>query len=222
MSAVDAQVLHAEPGDTIAVRVPGAAMSIEALNGIARELREQFPENRILILGDDMEIAALRPSPSVMARAFHEAFDLVARETPQVDDIPLLERELRVRLLLEEVAELVCAIHGLPDPQQLAAFFTAMVRNHTELADSRGQREPFDVVEVAHESADVLAVVFGAALHYGFDLDAAYAEVAESAMRKRAPDGTVRRRDDGKVLKPEGWQPPDVASAIGLDTGASS
>jgi len=36
-------------------------------------------------------------------------------------------------------------------------------------------------------------------------------------MRKVSADGKVRRRADGKVLKPDGWTPPDVAGVIGLE-----
>jgi hypothetical protein len=31
---------------------------------------------------------------------------------------------------------------------------------------------------------------------------------------EKAPGGIVKRRPDGKVLKPEGWQPPDIAKLI--------
>lgn len=40
--------------------------------------------------------------------------------------------------------------------------------------------------------------------------DAAASEVAKSNLAKIV-DGRVIRREDGKVLKPEGWTPPDIA-----------
>lgn len=30
-------------------------------------------------------------------------------------------------------------------------------------------------------------------------------------------DGKVLRRADGKLMKPLGWQPPDIAGALGID-----
>jgi len=42
-----------------------------------------------------------------------------------------------------------------------------------------------------------------------------FAEVHRSNMAKLV-DGKVIRREDGKVLKPEGWTPPDVKGAMGL------
>jgi predicted HAD superfamily Cof-like phosphohydrolase len=91
---------------------------------------------------------------------------------------------LRRRLLKEEVHEARCALLG-PD---LAA--------------------------IARELADVLAVTYGAALEFGIPLDAVYREVHWSNMAKRQPDGSVLLREDGKVLKPPGWQPPDVAAVL--------
>lgn len=33
-------------------------------------------------------------------------------------------------------------------------------------------------------------------------------------MAKVGPDGQLRRRSDGKVLKPDGWRPPDVRRVL--------
>ena len=43
--------------------------------------------------------------------------------------------------------------------------------------------------------------------------DDAFNEVHRSNMAKLV-DGKVIRRDDGKVLKPEGWQPPQLAQFL--------
>jgi predicted HAD superfamily Cof-like phosphohydrolase len=43
--------------------------------------------------------------------------------------------------------------------------------------------------------------------------DDAFNEVHRSNMAKLV-DGKVLRRDDGKVLKPEGWQPPQLAQFL--------
>ena len=148
-------------------------------------------------------------------RAFHDAFDLVIRDEPLTDGIEGQELQLRVRLIAEEVAEMLCAMLGVDHATALADVFVDELLKHAV----RAPMPDVDVAHVARESADVLNVVYGTALHYGFDLDAAFAEVHESCMRKVGPDGQVRRRADGKVLKPEGWEPPNVARAIGLEEG---
>lgn len=70
-----------------------------------------------------------------------------------------------------------------------------------------------DLVEIADALADMVYVIYGTALSYGIDLDAVLAEVHRSNMAK-AVDGKVVRREDGKILKPEGWEPPRIAQVL--------
>jgi predicted HAD superfamily Cof-like phosphohydrolase len=69
-----------------------------------------------------------------------------------------------------------------------------------------------DLARIAKELADVIVVTYGAALEFGIDLDAVVAEVHRSNMTKAGGP----RRADGKQLKPEGWEPPDVKGVLGL------
>lgn len=68
----------------------------------------------------------------------------------------------------------------------------------------------YDLVETADALADLLYVTYGYAITLGIDIDAVFAAVHTSNMAK-APGGVVIRREDGKVLKPEGWEPPTEA-----------
>ncbi|MFE5894377.1 MazG nucleotide pyrophosphohydrolase domain-containing protein [Streptomyces sp. NPDC002285] len=95
-----------------------------------------------------------------------------------------------------------------------------------ELAAHRGEllaEEAAEVAEVAvtgpldklaHELADVVYVAYGTALVHGIDLDAVLAEIHRSNMTKLGPDGRVARRADGKVLKGEHYEVPDVSSVL--------
>ncbi|MFF5481772.1 MazG nucleotide pyrophosphohydrolase domain-containing protein [Streptomyces sp. NPDC012935] len=95
-----------------------------------------------------------------------------------------------------------------------------------ELASHRGEllaEEAAEVAEVsvtgpldklAHELADVVYVAYGTALVHGIDLDAVLAEIHRSNMTKLGPDGRVARRADGKVLKGEYYEVPDVSSVL--------
>ena len=71
-----------------------------------------------------------------------------------------------------------------------------------------------DVVEVADALTDILYVVYGAGHAFGIDLDACFAEVHRTNMAKLGPDGKPIRREDGKVLKPEGWTPPNLRDVL--------
>lgn len=91
---------------------------------------------------------------------------------------------LRRRLIEEEVAELLEALDGKP-PEA-----------------------------VAKEASDVLVVVLGTMSEMGIPFDAVWRAVHESNMAKRSPNGEITRRADGKVLKPPGWAPPDIAAVL--------
>lgn len=74
-----------------------------------------------------------------------------------------------------------------------------------------------DVVEVADALADIIYVAVGTALEYGIPLDKVWDEVQRTNMAKIDPtNGKVRRREDGKILKPKGWTAPDIKRALGL------
>lgn len=77
-----------------------------------------------------------------------------------------------------------------------------------------------DVVEIADALADMVVVIYGTAAAYGIDLDACCAEVYRSNMTKLTVDGDVVRNEAGKVLKPDTYQPPNLADVIGhMDGG---
>jgi predicted HAD superfamily Cof-like phosphohydrolase len=63
---------------------------------------------------------------------------------------------------------------------------------------------------LAHELADVVWCCYGMAQAQAIDLDVALDAVGAANMAKLS--GPLR--GDGKQLKPEGWQPPDMAEAI--------
>ena len=68
-----------------------------------------------------------------------------------------------------------------------------------------------DRVEQLDALVDILVVTMGAIRAGGFDGEGAWKEVMDTNFAKIDPDtGKVRKREDGKVLKPEGWQPPKL------------
>lgn len=57
---------------------------------------------------------------------------------------------------------------------------------------------------------DMMWVIVGYMKSRGWDCEAIWDEGAKSNLSKIDPTtGLVRRREDGKILKPEGWQPPN-------------
>ncbi|MFE9972908.1 hypothetical protein ACFYRD_19670 [Streptomyces hirsutus] len=67
---------------------------------------------------------------------------------------------------------------------------------------------------LAHELADVVYVAYGTALVHGIDLDAVISEIHRANMSKRGPGGEIARRFDGKVLKGDHYEAPDVSRVL--------
>ncbi len=68
-----------------------------------------------------------------------------------------------------------------------------------------------DRVEMLDALTDILVVTIGAIHSMGADGEGAWNEVMRTNFAKIDPvTGKVRKREDGKVLKPEGWQPPEL------------
>lgn len=63
---------------------------------------------------------------------------------------------------------------------------------------------------------DLEYVVIQYALDCGFDTGAAFDRVHEANMRKVGPDGKFIFNDYGKVMKPEGWEPPYLDDLAGV------
>ena len=60
-----------------------------------------------------------------------------------------------------------------------------------------------------------MVVTIGAIHSLGVDGEGAWAEVMRSNLDKIDPiTGFVKKREDGKVLKPEGWKPPELDQFI--------
>lgn len=86
-------------------------------------------------------------------------------------------------------------------------------------------REYFDaeasdnLVETIDGLLDIIVIAWGTALTYVGALKAHMAayEVARSNLTKVNGElGPILRREDGKILKPEGWEPPDIKGVLGL------
>jgi predicted HAD superfamily Cof-like phosphohydrolase len=68
-----------------------------------------------------------------------------------------------------------------------------------------------DKVETLDALVDILVVTIGAIHSMGSDAEGAWKEVMSTNFAKIDHEtGLVRRREDGKVLKPVGWTAPEL------------
>ena len=99
-----------------------------------------------------------------------------------------------------------------PHPDRVKLREDLIREEFEEFLEAGANRDP---VAAADALADLVYVVYGAALEWGIPLDACFAEVHRSNMTKVWPDGTVHYREDGKVLKPPSYSPADIAGILG-------
>ena len=71
-----------------------------------------------------------------------------------------------------------------------------------------------DKVETLDALVDILVVTIGALHSFGADVEGAWREVMQTNFAKIDEDGKVRKREDGKILKPLGWTPPELKQFV--------
>lgn len=108
---------------------------------------------------------------------------------PEYPDIPVTPtRNLCAALIREEALETALALARAPDAL-----------------------EAMDVlVEVADGLADLIYVCLYTANAYGIDMEPVWNEVQRTNMAKKG--GPIR--EDGKAMKPTGWEPPNIKAIL--------
>ncbi len=72
-----------------------------------------------------------------------------------------------------------------------------------------------DDVEQIDACFDMIWVIIGFMHSRGWNCDAIWDEGAKSNLAKiDSKTGKVLKREDGKVMKPEGWKPPDFSKFL--------
>ncbi len=95
-----------------------------------------------------------------------------------------IRRDLRMDLLMEEVKEL-------------------------KVAEKKN-----DLVGVADALVDIMYICCGTGLEYGIPVDPVFDEIHRANMSKANKDGSIKKREDGKILKGDLYTPPDVAKVL--------
>lgn len=124
---------------------------------------------------------------SEKVRAFHDGIGAIHPDTPTVPTAETLS--LREALIDEEYAEVKAAI--------------AALRTHPSPTAA-------DLTDLASELVDLLYVTYGALSAIGVPTEQVFGAIHDANMLKL----TGPKREDGKQLKPEGWQPADVRGII--------
>jgi predicted HAD superfamily Cof-like phosphohydrolase len=110
----------------------------------------------------------------------------VGQETPAFAQSTVSDQaELYKKLIIEEYSEFIEADINNDDVERIDACF------------------------------DMMWVIVGYMKSRGWDCETIWDEGAKSNLSKIDPvSGLVKRREDGKILKPEGWQPPNFTKFV--------
>ena len=118
----------------------------------------------------------------------------------------------------EKVAEFMKACdQQVVETPQMPDEFTTSLRLHLiheevhELVEGIRNR---DIVEIADALTDILYVVYGAGHAFGIPLDKCFDEVQRSNMTKVMPNGKVLKNAEGKVMKPDTYEEPNLEKIL--------
>lgn len=91
-------------------------------------------------------------------------------------------------------------------------YMKLIQEEYTELMDAEAVS---DDAEICDACFDLMWVLVGYMKSRGWDCEEIWDEGAKSNLSKIDPVTLrVKRREDGKILKPEGWKPPDFAKFV--------
>jgi len=95
------------------------------------------------------------------------------------------------------------------DQAQFDMYMSLIDEEYQELKDAPNDVETLDAL------IDILVVTIGAIHSAGWDAEGAWKEVMSTNFAKIDREtGKVRKREDGKVLKPLGWKAPELAQFV--------
>ena len=105
----------------------------------------------------------------------------------------------------QEKFMLACDQSVTGDQAQFDMYIELIAEEFEELQDADTDVDTPDAL------IDILVVTIGAIHSMGADAEGAWNEVMRSNLAKIDPEsGQVLKREDGKVLKPEGWTAPEL------------
>ena len=95
---------------------------------------------------------------------------------------------------------------------QFNMYLTLIEEEASELGEAIKNHDQLETLDAL---TDILVVTIGAMHSMGADAEGAWKEVMATNFNKiDRQSGKVRKREDGKVLKPVGWTAPNLAPFV--------
>lgn len=118
----------------------------------------------------------------------------------------------KVKEFMDACGQEVNVVPTIPDVKTRIMRYDILKEEADEL------KHATTIVDALDAITDILYVLLGTAHAYGLGdkLQAAFNEVHRSNMTKVMPDGKVMRREDGKIIKPDTYEPPNLQKVLEL------
>jgi predicted HAD superfamily Cof-like phosphohydrolase len=199
-------------------RIDPSALTTERLNEELREFFEMNPNNIEKYYVADLQHRISMESPihvagnAVSVRQFTEESRGEQPDRPH-DFLVRARAEFIVSMVCSEMVELLQTVIS-PDEDPITVIKSLCGRDY-----NKNYVKPTDTIEIIAQQADAFVdamyYMYDTATRMGVNLDRVFALVHKANMDKRGPDGTfVIRPDDKKILKPKGWQEPNIRGEI--------
>jgi len=125
-----------------------------------------------------------------------------------------MQNELnKVKEFMTASGQEVNVVPTIPDEATRQLRHSILIEEVMELQYAETHIDALDAI------TDILYVLLGTAHAYGLGdkLQAAFNEVHRSNMIKVMPDGKVLKREDGKIIKPDTYEPPNLQKVFELE-----
>lgn len=117
------------------------------------------------------------------------------------------------KMIIDEVMEFTATVCGPEESKQALKGFIDQSKDIPQ-----GEYEQGSVEQIAEQLDGLIDIYYyslNAACKVGQDVSAAFKVVHAANMAKRDPEtGKFIKREDGKILKPSSWLPPQIQKEI--------
>lgn len=119
-----------------------------------------------------------------------------------------------VRMVISEMMELCTTVTSTVQ-EALDLFDECVETTDKPKPFNPDSKSDAEIMAEQYDSfVDAWYYMLNTAVKKGVDLDEIFKVVHRANMAKRFPDGKFHRREDGKVMKPDGWKEPDIVGEI--------
>jgi len=169
---------------------------------------------------EQMEIEELKEAPNLGSEPKSESslvrdFTIAAgQDAPDVPTKVMTKEQINFicKMIIDEMLELCATAYT---PSESKEMFKDLIDNAKEVPFN-GDQGLLETIGEQHDAfVDIIYYIQNCAVKNGVNLSKLFKVVHEANMNKKDPKtGLFLKREDGKIIKPEGWKAPDITEEI--------